>query len=162
MGGRGVGCHRLAVFSHPAWCCGCAGRGGSSVRLEQPSNYTVVAGGPGPRHVRVGISTTAFDTGQDGSWCLLACGRLVVCVQREHIDLILTVQPPAHRPVLLELRVELRSNIYRDVIAESSPVFLLVPPAADTQAAACEPPVALAGHTLIYQPIDLAQLEPLC
>ena len=101
------------------------GRGRSSVEIISPSNQTLVDPSKGP--IVVEIQLTDFILGRDGSWCLIVCGRVLTCPQRDNINLSLDIQPSPISPVIIGIYGELRSNMYLDIISRSKPVYLFVP-----------------------------------
>lgn len=145
-----------------------SGRGGSHVSITSPSNYTLLP--PAARHhLRIGTLITDFTLGREGSVCLFLCRRLLVCVQREHIDLRLDITPPPHRPLMLELQAELRSNMYRGTIASSAPVYVVVAPSdpqvqpgSHEQHGPAHPLTPLPEHTIVYHRVDLTQPDAVC
>ena len=78
--------------------------------------------------VRFAIDFESFVTGRDGSWCLVAdTSGMLTCVLQRHLDLVLRVEaPPNCEPFDVSFYVELKSNVYGDVLRRSDSVSVRV------------------------------------
>ena len=99
------------------------GRGASKATIISAEPSSITNG-----DVRFSINFEAFVTGRDGSWCLVANrSGMLTCVLQRHLDLVLRVEaPPNCEPFDVSFYVELKSNVYGDVLRRSDSVSVRV------------------------------------
>ena len=99
------------------------GRGASKATIISAEPSSITNG-----DVRFSINFEAFVTGRDGSWCLVADrSGMLTCVLQRHLDLVLRVEaPPNCEPFDVSFYVELKSNVYGDVLRRSDSVSVRV------------------------------------
>ena len=99
------------------------GRGASKATIISAEPSQITNG-----DVRFAIDFESFVTGRDGSWCLVAdTSGMLTCVLQRHLDLVLRVEaPPNCEPFDVSFYVELKSNVYGDVLRRSDAVSVRV------------------------------------
>jgi hypothetical protein len=121
------------------------------VRLTMPRHGIVVR----QNLLEVEVEVDAFHVGSDGAWCLALGEEPAVCLQRSDLHLMLDFVPHAAESRAVGLRAELKSNIYRDVIARSDPVEVIVPPLHEMEGIGADGKSG-ARHGVIVHRVDIA------
>jgi len=109
------------------------GRGASKATIVNATPSVITRG-----DVRFALEFEAFVTGRDGSWCLVANTLgMLTCVLQRHLELVLRVEAPENCPEFdVAFHVELKSNVYGDVLRRSNTVSVRVGGGGDEAAAA--------------------------
>lgn len=147
----------------------CLGRGNSRISMVRPTEGSSTVVGNGDVFT-MEVDIEEFETGRDGTWCVTADGRTLLCIllDQRTIAIEITSFAAAYRNewdtilesadlggvelgedsrtgaagvsrafISIDLRVELRSNIYMDVLHHSGPTTLLVDPTGAKQYVGC-------------------------
>lgn len=133
------------------------GRAASSAAILAPADGATLAAAPGAAAADLvfDLAIDAFNVGREGSWCLVASvGGMLTCVLQNHLTLVLRVEPPDGCDLDVAFRVELKSNVYGDVVAASDEVRVALPRRrpADPAAGPPPPPRAYAATEFLVWP----------